>query len=73
MVKKKELTGSEMLALLYSPNQEIRENAYRTFLKKHKDHQVVLTSILKRLFLDAQLEDEIRGYKRANAPDSLRK
>lgn len=61
--EEKELTGSEMLALLYSPNQEIRENAYRTFLKKHKDHQVVLTSILNALFLDAQLEDEIRGYK----------
>lgn len=61
--EEKELTGSEMLALLYSPNREIRENAYRTFLNKHKDHQLVLTSIFNALFLDSRLEDEIRGYK----------
>lgn len=61
--EEKELTGSEMLALLYSPHREIREKAYRTFLNKHKDHQLVLTSIFNALFLDAHLEDEIRGYK----------
>ncbi len=61
--EEKELTGSEMLALLYSPDGEIRERAYRTFLSKHRDHQLVLTSIFNALFLDAHLEDGIRGYQ----------
>jgi len=61
--EERELTGSEMLALLYSPDEEIRERAYRTFLNRHRDHQLVLTSIFNALFLDAHLEDGIRGYQ----------
>ncbi len=61
--EEKELTGSEMLALLYSPDREIREKAYRLFLNKHKENQLVLTSIFNALFLDAHLEDKIRGYE----------
>jgi len=33
--QEKELTGSEMLALLHSPDRELREEAFRTFLQYH--------------------------------------
>ena len=58
----KELTGSEMLALLYSPDRDLRERAFGVFLRHHKQNGLVLTSVFNGLMLDARVEDEIRGY-----------
>jgi oligoendopeptidase F len=60
--KEKELTGSEMLALLYSPDRGLRERAFRTFLQSHRDNHLVLSSVFNALILDAQVEDDLRGY-----------
>jgi oligoendopeptidase F len=59
----KELTGSEMLSLLYSPDRGLRERAFRTFLQRHGDNRLILGSVFNALILDAQVEDDIRGYR----------
>ncbi len=61
--KEKEYTGSEMLALLYSPDRELRERAFRTFLQHQEKNRLVLTSIFNALVLDYKVEDELRGYR----------
>ncbi|MBU1205761.1 MAG: M3 family oligoendopeptidase [Proteobacteria bacterium] len=61
--KEKEFTGSEMLAMLYSPDRDLREKALQTFLKHHEKNHLVLTSIFNALILDSRVEDEIRGYQ----------
>ncbi len=61
--KEKELTGSEVLALLYSPDRELRERAFRLFLDHHGRNQLVLTSIFNALIHDAKVEDDLRGYR----------
>jgi oligoendopeptidase F len=59
----KELTGSEMLALLYSPDRDLRERAFRTFLSHHGRNSLVLTAIFNALVLDHRVEDDLRGYR----------
>ena len=61
--KEKELTGSEMLSLLYSPDRGLRERAFRTFLQHHGGHHLILGSVFNALILDAQVEDDLRGYR----------
>ncbi len=61
--EEKELTGSEMLALLYSPDRDLRERAFSTFLQHHSQNRLVLTSIFNALILDYKVEDQIRGYR----------
>ena len=61
--QEKELTGSEMLALLYSPDRDLRERAIRTFLSHHEKNELVLNAIFNALILDHRVEDEIRGYR----------
>ncbi len=61
--EEKELTGSEMLALLHSPDRELRERAFRTFLSHYARNALVLSSIFNALLLDHRVEDEIRGYQ----------
>jgi oligoendopeptidase F len=63
--KEEEFTGSEMLAMLYSPDRDLRERALITFLKHHEQNHLVLTSIFNALILDSRVEDEIRGYRGA--------
>ena len=61
--EEKEFTGSQMLSLLYSPDRTLREKAFRTFLKRHGDNHLVLGSIFNARLLDAQVEDDLRGYQ----------
>ncbi len=61
--EEKELTGSQMLSFLYSSDRSLRERSFRTFLKRHGENQLVLGSIFNALILDAQLEDDLRGYQ----------
>jgi oligoendopeptidase F len=61
--EEKELTGSEMLALLHSPDRELREKAFRTFLEHHGKNSLVLTALFNALILDHRVEDDFRGYK----------
>ena len=61
--EEKELTGSEMLSFLYSPDRGLRERALRTFLQRHGENHLVLGSVFNALILDAQVEDVLRGYR----------
>lgn len=61
--EERELAGSQMLALLYSPDRSLRERAFRIFLQHHGENRLVLTSILNSLILDSLVEDDIRGYQ----------
>jgi oligoendopeptidase F len=74
--EEKELTGSQMLALLYSPDRSLRERAFRTFLERHGQDHLILTSIFNALVLDSQVEDNIRGYRspmhRTNLENEIR-
>ncbi len=60
--EEKELTGSEVLALLNSPDRELREKSFRAFLAHHAANELVLTAIFNALLLDHQVEDNLRGY-----------
>ena len=60
--EEKELTGSEMLSLLHSPDRDLRERAFRTFLKYHEQNGLVLAAIFNALILDHRVEDDFRGY-----------
>jgi len=61
--KKKELTGSEILSLLHSPDRDLRERAFRAFLEHHGRNSLVLTAIFNALLLDHRVEDDLRGYR----------
>jgi len=61
--QEREFTGSQILAFLHSPHRELRERAFRLFLDHHGRNQLVLTSIFNSLIHDAQVEDDLRGYR----------
>ena len=61
--EEKEMTGSEMLSLLYSPDRELRERAFASFLSHHEKNGLVLTAIFNALILDHRVEDRLRGYQ----------
>jgi len=61
--EEKEFTASQMLSLLYASDRSLRERAFRTFLQRHKENQLVLGTILNALIFDAQVEDDLRGYQ----------
>ena len=61
--EEKEMTGSEVLSLLYSPDRELRESTFGSFLSHHEKNGLVLTAIFNALILDHKVEDEMRGYR----------
>src|SRR6185503_20550182 len=56
----RELSGEEILSLLYEPDRILRERAYTTFLETYASHGVVWTSVLNGLMQDHRLECEMR-------------
>lgn len=66
-----EVTGEELLALLYHPDGEVRERAFSTFLEKHRDNALVLTACFNNLLLDHEREGELRKYPDLMTPTHL--
>lgn len=66
-----ELSGEELLAFLYHSSADVRENAFATFLNKHQEHALVLTSCFNNLLLDHEREGNLRGYPEAITPTCL--
>ncbi len=66
-----EVTGEELLALLYHPDGEVRERAFATFLQKHADHALVLTACFNNLLLDHEREGKLRNYPDLMTPTHL--
>jgi oligoendopeptidase F len=67
----REVTGEELLALLYHPERELREGAFAVFLEKHAENALVLTSCFNNLLLDHGKEVELRRYPDLMAPTHL--
>jgi len=69
--KPREVTGEELLALLYHPEREVRENAFATYLTSHGEQALVLTACFNNLLLDHGKEVELRGYPDRMTPTCL--
>ncbi|WP_305045507.1 M3 family oligoendopeptidase [Geoalkalibacter sp.] len=67
----REVTGEELLALLHHPDGRVRETAFATFLDKHAEHRLVLTSCFNNLLLDHAKEVELRKYPDIMTPTHL--
>jgi oligoendopeptidase F len=69
--EEKELTDSEIMALLRHPDHAVRERAFTTFLETHANHSLVLTSIFNNIFLDHKIDCDIRKYSDVTLPTHL--
>ncbi len=67
----REVTGEELLALIYHPDRDVRESAFATFLDKHSEHALVLTSCFNNILLDHGKEAELRKYPDLMTPAHL--
>lgn len=67
----REVTGEELLALLYHPDAAVREGAFAVFLERHADNALVLTSCFNNLLLDHGKEVELRRYPDLMTPTHL--
>ncbi len=67
----REASGEELLALIYHPDRQVRETAFATFLDKHADNALVLTSCFNNLLLDHGKEAELRNYPDLMTPTHL--
>ncbi len=69
--EQRETTGEELLALIYHADRQVRETAFATFLDKHADNALVLTSCFNNLLLDHGKEAELRNYPDLMTPTHL--
>ncbi|RKZ47637.1 MAG: oligoendopeptidase F, partial [Gammaproteobacteria bacterium] len=69
--EEREATGEELLSLIYHPDRSVRETAFATFLDKHAEHSLVLTSCFNNILLDHGKESELRNYPDLMTPTHL--
>lgn len=67
----RELTGEEILALLYEPDPELRARAHAVFLGRHAENGLVLANVLNALLYDHRIECELRGFPDVVTPTHL--
>ena len=67
----RELTDSEVMALLRDPNRELREHALSVFLETHGKQALVITSVFNNAFLDHRLDCDLRHYDSVVMPTHL--
>lgn len=67
----KEMTESEVLALLYDPSRDVRRAAARGLTKGLLEHSHVLTYIFNTLVLDHSINIRLRAYPHPMAPRNL--
>lgn len=67
----REATGEELLSLIYHPDRCVRESAFATFLDKHAEQSLVLTSCFNNILLDHGKESELRNYPDLMTPTHL--
>jgi oligoendopeptidase F len=66
-----DVTGEDLLALLYQSDRQVREDAFSLFLNTHAEKSQVLTSCFNNLLLDHGREAELRGYPELMTPTHL--
>jgi oligoendopeptidase F len=69
--EERELTDSEVMALLRNPDRELRERAFASFLDKHGEHSLVLTAVFNNVFLDHKVDCDLRNYPDVVLPTHL--
>jgi oligoendopeptidase F len=69
--EEREITDSEVMALLRHPDRAVREHAFSSFLNKHGEHSLVLTSVFNNVFLDHKVDCELRRYDDVVLPTHL--
>ena len=69
--EERELTDSEVMALLRHPDRALRERAFTAFLKTHASHSLVLTSVFNNILLDHKIDCELRQYDDVVMPTHL--
>jgi oligoendopeptidase F len=67
----RELSGEEMLALLYQPDPALRERAQTVFLDGFAAHEVALTGVFNAILYDHRLECDLRHYVDPATPTHL--
>lgn len=67
----REVTGEELLGLLHHHDADVRRRALGTFLDKHGENALVLTSCFNNILLDHGKESELRGYPDLMTPSLL--
>jgi len=67
----REVTGEELLSLLHHPDGKVRERAFGTFLGKHGENALVLTSCFNNILLDHARESDLRRYPDIMTPTHL--
>ena len=66
-----EFTGEELLGLLHHPDAVVRERSFATFLHRHEQEGIVLSSIFNTIALDHGQELELRNYRHPMEPTHL--
>jgi oligoendopeptidase F len=69
--QERETTGEELLSLIYHPDRVVRESSFATFLEKHADNALVLTSCFNNILLDHGKEADLRKYPDIMTPTHL--
>jgi len=69
--EERELTDSEVMALLRDPSRELREHALSVFLETHGRQALVITSVFNNAFLDHKLDCDLRHYDDIVMPTHL--
>jgi len=69
--EEREVTGEELLGLLYHSDRETREASFTAFLDKHAENGLVLTACFNNILLDHGKESELRRYPDLMTPTHL--
>jgi len=69
--KPRSVSGEELMALLYHPDAQVREESFTTFLDGHAQQATVLSACFNNLLLDHGRECELRGYPDVMTPTHL--
>lgn len=69
--EEREFSGEELLGLLHHPEAGVRERAFSTFLNRHEEEGIVLSTIFNTIALDHGQELELRNYRHPMEPTHL--
>ena len=69
--EERELTDSEVMALLRHPSRDLRERAFSSFLDTHGRNALVLTAVFNNVFLDHKVDCDLRHYDDVVMPTHL--
>ena len=67
----RDVSGEELLALLYHPESEVRRDAFSVFLNGYAEQETVLTACFNTLLLDHGRDCELRKYPDVATPTHL--